>query len=258
MHNIETGYPSGSARIDSGGRGMSAVAKGSQAELSNDEIDARIHLAIIDAILDHQLPPGTRLVEAPLCEAFGVTRGTLRRVFVKLAHERVIDLQPNRGAVIAMHDVKEAREVFEARAILEGGSVKSLAAKRKVLPELRALVTREHALREQGNWGEWIRLSGEFHIKLSEANQNNIVSAYLRTLIARTSLLIGLYETPKRNSCSADEHSGILDAIEQGDAERAARLMEHHLGEYASALLTETGQPKEVDFAKLFAPVRAA
>ncbi|MDB5767065.1 MAG: Transcriptional regulator, GntR family [Collimonas fungivorans] len=237
---------------------MSAVPRDEQAELSNDEIDARIHLAIIDAILDHQLPPGTRLVEAPLCEAFGVTRGTLRRVFVKLAHERVIDLQPNRGAVIAMHDVKEAREVFEARVILEGGSVKSLAGKRKVLPELRALVKREHALREQGNWGEWIRLSGEFHIKLSEANQNNIVSAYLRTLIARTSLLIGLYETPKRNSCSADEHGGILDAIEQGDAERAARLMEHHLGEYATELLTETSQPKEVDFATLFSPVRAA
>lgn len=237
---------------------MSAISKIRQDEMSNDEIDARIHLSIINAILDHQLPPGTRLVEAPLCEAFGVTRGTLRRVFVKLAHERVIDLQPNRGAVIAMHDVKEAREVFEARVILEGGSVKSLAGKRQALPELRELVKKEHALREQGNWGDWIRLSGEFHMKLSEANQNTIVSAYLRTLIARTSLLIGLYETPKRNSCSADEHSAILDAIEQGDAERAARLMEHHLGEYASELLTENSQPKEVDFAKLFSPVRTA
>src|SRR5450830_985761 len=243
-------------RSGSGGSGMNQAASIHHEELSNDEVDARIHLSIIDAILDHQLPPGTRLVEAPLCEAFGVTRGTLRRVFVKLAHEGVIDLQPNRGAVIAMHDIKEAREVFEARVIVESGSVKSLAGKRRRLPELREMVKREHALREQGNWGDWIRLSGEFHIKLAEANQNNIVTGYLRTLIARSSLLIGLYETPKRNSCSADEHVAILDAIEQGQPALAARLMEHHLGEYAMGLLDEPASPVEIDFGKLFAPVR--
>lgn len=43
------------------------------------------------------------------------------------------------------------------------------------------------------------------------------MTSYLQTLIARTSLLIGLYEIPKHNNCSADEHRAILDAIEQGD-----------------------------------------
>ena len=229
-------------------------------ELSNDAVDARIYTAIIDAILEHKLPPGTRLVEAPLCEAFGVTRGTLRRVFVKLAHERVLELQPNRGAIIALHDINEAREVFEARVIIEVGSVKGLASKSgnksRAFAELREMIKREHALREDGNWREWIRLSGEFHIKLAEVNQNDIVSSYLRTLIARTSLLIGLYETPKRNSCSADEHVAILVAIEQGQPELAAHLMEHHLGEYAMGLLAEPAQPLEIDFGKLFAPVK--
>ncbi|WP_395823487.1 GntR family transcriptional regulator [Collimonas sp.] len=164
---------------------MSQASGMRQQELSNDEIDARIHLAIIDAILERQLPPGARLVEAPLCDAFGVTRGTLRRVFVKLAHEGVIDLQPNRGAVIAAHDINEAREVFEARVIVESGSVKSLAGKRRRLPELRQMVGREHTLREQGNWGDWIRLSGEFHMKLAQANENHIVTSYLRPLIAQ-------------------------------------------------------------------------
>ncbi len=42
--------------------------------MSNDEIDDHIYNAIVDAILNRQLTPGARLVEAPLCEAFGVTR----------------------------------------------------------------------------------------------------------------------------------------------------------------------------------------
>lgn len=55
---------------------------------NNKEIDMHIYNAILDAILNRQLKPDTRLVEVPLCEAFGVTRGVIRRIFVKL--ERTI------------------------------------------------------------------------------------------------------------------------------------------------------------------------
>lgn len=99
----------------------------SQPRRNNAEIDARISDAVYEAILEQKLPPGTRLVEAQLCKAFGITRGTLRRVLVKLAHEGVVELQPNRGATIAVHDAAEARQVFGARLILETGSVRELA-----------------------------------------------------------------------------------------------------------------------------------
>lgn len=238
---------------------MSATSQpGVATSLSNDEIDSRIHLAIVDAILDRRLQPGTRLVEAPLCEAFGVTRGTLRRVFVKLAQEGVITLQPNRGAIVAVHRVEEAREVFETRMFLETGSVKSLARKgAAALPaELREMVRREQELHDHGEWRQWIRLSGEFHLKLTEANGNELVTGLLRTLIARTSLLIGMYEIHKTSACTADEHARILDAIGAGNVTRAVTLMERHLGEYAEGLLTEPASHQEPDIAKLFSPVR--
>ncbi|EMN3699464.1 TPA: GntR family transcriptional regulator [Acinetobacter baumannii] len=210
-------------------------------EMSNDEIDDHIYNAIVDAILNRQLAPGARLVEAPLCEAFGVTRGVLRRVFVKLAHDKVIEIQPNRGALIAKHSVHETKEVFEARSMLEIATVKKLAQKshRLDFSELRTLVEQESDERLAGNWAEWIKLSGQFHLKLVEANQNSIMTSYLQTLIARTSLLIGLYEIPKHNNCSADEHRAILDAIEQGDEKRATQLMEEHLENYATTFIEE-------------------
>jgi DNA-binding GntR family transcriptional regulator len=104
-----------------------AKSRTGERPLSNDEIDARIYRAFVDAILGRTLPPGTRLVEAPLCKAFGVTRGTLRRVFVKLAHEQIIELQPNRGAIVAAYDMEKTREAFDARVILEVGAIKSAA-----------------------------------------------------------------------------------------------------------------------------------
>ena len=124
------------------------------------------------------------------------------------------------------------------------------------LTELRALAAAEHASRASGNWRDWIRLSGDFHIQLVEANGNPIITSMLRTLVARTSLLIGLYESPARPSCGHDEHLAILDAVERRDGERAARLMGEHLGEYIAALELEPRQVEAIDFSKLFHRVK--
>ena len=48
-----------------------------------------------------------------------------------------------------------------------------------------------------------------------------------------------MYEIPKHNNCSADEHRAILDAIEQGDEKRATQLMEDHLEHYATTFIEE-------------------
>ena len=234
---------------------MTSLVPQKALELSNDEIDTHIYNAIVDAILNRQLTPGTRLIEAPLCQAFGVTRGVLRRVFVKLAHDKVIEIQPNKGAFISRHSVEETKEVFEARSMLEIATVKKLAQKSKTLQlnALRVLVDQEEQERKSGHWGEWIKLSGAFHLKLIEANQNSIMTNYLQTLIARTSLLIGLYEIPKYNNCSADEHRAILDAIEQGNEELASSLMEAHLENYATTLIEDrTSEVPEQNLLNLF------
>ncbi|MGH8848434.1 MAG: GntR family transcriptional regulator, partial [Polaromonas sp.] len=80
----------------------------SQAELAEEN---RVRHAIVEAVLSHRLPPGTRLVETRLCEAFGVTRSLLRRVFVRLAGDKIIELQHNKGAIIAQPRPEEMRQV---------------------------------------------------------------------------------------------------------------------------------------------------
>jgi DNA-binding GntR family transcriptional regulator len=61
---------------------------------------ADVHERIWSAIMDHSLPPETRLVETELCEIFGLGRTRLRQVLQKLAHERVVTLMRNRGAMV--------------------------------------------------------------------------------------------------------------------------------------------------------------
>src|ERR1700712_3400986 len=71
------------------------------------------------AILAHNIAPGTKLPEDELGEVYSVSRTLVRAALQALAHDRLVQLEPNRGAFVAKPTKREAREVFEARAIVE-------------------------------------------------------------------------------------------------------------------------------------------
>ncbi|WP_085314345.1 GntR family transcriptional regulator [Derxia lacustris] len=217
-------------------------------------IDDEVYEAIFDAVMTRRLPPAARLTEAPLCEVFGTTRAVVRRVFVRLAHERVIELQPNRGASVASPDIEQTRAVFEARRVIEAGLVRKLAAQadKRWLAGLRALAAEEHAAFERGDRSAWIELSGSFHLRLAEAAGNDELRRMLKTLVARTSLMIALYQSAQASLCASDEHVQLLDAIERGDAAGAVALSDEHLLHCERQLKLET-EPDEPDLAAVFA-----
>jgi DNA-binding GntR family transcriptional regulator len=223
-----------------------AAADGERAQ------EARVHGAILEAVMSHQLPPGTRLVEMPLCEAFNVSRSLLRRVLVRLANEKVIELHHNRGATVAQASPQETRDVFEARRLIETALLRSLPPPdKRGVDVLRALVDSEEGAHEQREWSRLIRLSGEFHLQLAAAFGNAELTSVLRGLVARTSLMIALYEMPGRGACSFDEHRVILAAMAKGDMAAAARHMGQHL-ENCELKLRVQPEPLEIDFSRLF------
>src|ERR1700712_2312409 len=82
-------------------------------------VDLRIYRAVVGAVMSHRLPPGTHLGEAEFCELYQVSRTTVRKALQRLAHDHIVVLRPNRGAVIASPSPDEARDVFAARRALE-------------------------------------------------------------------------------------------------------------------------------------------
>src|SRR5437660_202922 len=76
----------------------------------------RVFNAVLDAILDHRLAPGTKLGERELSELLGASRGAVRAALARLGHSLLVELRPNRGAVIANPTAAETRDLFEARA----------------------------------------------------------------------------------------------------------------------------------------------
>jgi DNA-binding GntR family transcriptional regulator len=194
--------------------------------------EEEVYERLLGAIFEHRLPPGTKLGEDRLAAIFGVSRARIRRVLPRLAHEGVVSLEPNRGAFVAKPTVDEAREVFEARRVIEPAIVEKVAR----LPERRAVVARmrrhvaaEKRARTQGDLRAVVRLSGEFHTLLADSAGNGVLAKSMKELATRTCLVIALYDKPAMPSCLGDEHGEIVDALAAGEAPKAVKLMLDHL-----------------------------
>ena len=81
--------------------------------------DERVYRTITESVLSQRLVPGTKLPEMPLASLFGVSRAVVRRALQRLENDHLVELRPNRGAIVAMPTPEETRTIFEARRVLE-------------------------------------------------------------------------------------------------------------------------------------------
>lgn len=202
----------------------------------------RIYAHVFDAIVDHRLQPGTHLKEDELCEFFSIGRTRLRKVLSRLAADHVVELVVNRGAFVARPSVEEAREVFRARRLIEGDLTRR-AAERRFAGMQNALEQHmhcEHEARTAGDTSRVIRRCGRYHQVLADQADSPIMSNFVRELIARSSLILAVYETQDPSECEIDEHRLLSDLIVSGKADEAAKLMDAHLQGIEDRLLLET------------------
>ena len=97
--------------------------------------------ALTRAIVEHRLQPGSKLAEQKLADHFGVSRTLVRQALFQLAQNRLIRLEPARGAFVASPSVDEARQVFAVRRMLETEMTRAFV--RTVSPE-RIQALRDH------------------------------------------------------------------------------------------------------------------
>jgi DNA-binding GntR family transcriptional regulator len=196
--------------------------------MSEDDVLRQIEQAVID----HRLPPGTKLKEVQLAEVFGVKRGTIRKVLSRLAYSRLVDQLPNRGASVAKPSAKEGRDLFATRRTLEAAIIQILTPliDQSGIQNLRQMLDQEQDAYLQGDSKLALSLSVDFHRELAKMSGNSVLEAYLNDIIRRTPLVILTHlSADPQNRCRNQEHEAIVDAIEAGDASKAAEIMNQHL-----------------------------
>lgn len=191
--------------------------------------------------MDHRLLPGTRLGERELVQLLGASRSAVRNALARLGHELLVELRPNRGALVANPSVAETRDLFEGRRIVESAIVRSLAD--TLVPEglarLRAFVDDEQRAYDRGDSKGGQRLSIRFHKVLSDLAGNSVLDRFMEHLICRTPLLVLAHRGTHVAYCGAHEHRSVVEALANRDAGAAARLMNEHLSHLENQLRLE-------------------
>ena len=213
---------------------MSATASTLASTQTIDGVAERIE----HAILDHRLAPGTKLTEDELASIYGIGRTIVRGALQSLTYKGLVETQRNRGAFVAKPSVREAREVMEARALLEPRTARS-AAERARPADIRLLrrhIKQEHVALDAGDTGRAVYLSGEFHVAIARIADQTTIESFISGLIARSSLIVALYWRRRDALCESNAHHALVDAIADGDGARAEELMTSHLVDLLSCL----------------------
>jgi DNA-binding GntR family transcriptional regulator len=201
--------------------------------------------ALSKAIVEHRLQPGAKLVEQKLADHFGVSRTLVRQALYQLEQQRLVVIEPARGAFVASPSLQEAQDVFEVRRMLEAEMVRLFM--RQITPQhIRAL--RDHLLQEKDavaarNVPSRVALLGDFHVLIAKLLGNKVLEQMLSDLIARCALITLMYQSAQAAQDSNREHVSIVAAIVTKDEAKAVQLMEEHLFNVVSSLTLDRKPP---------------
>jgi DNA-binding GntR family transcriptional regulator len=193
--------------------------------------DKEIYQEIFDAILSFRLRPGTRLTEDNLSKIFNVGRNTIRSALLRLSQDHIIEIEPNKGAFIAKPSVKQAKDIFAARQLIEVAIVKDVIkhATKSDFALLKKIVKTEQDNIDHEHIVEGILSGGDFHLMLAKISKNTILERMVTTLVPQTSLVIVQYEKPDAPKCSYEEHFALIEVMQKGQVDKATQLMFDHI-----------------------------
>jgi DNA-binding GntR family transcriptional regulator len=187
--------------------------------------------ALTKAIVEHRLHPGTKLAEQKLADHFGVSRTLVRQALFQLSQNRLIRLEPARGAFVAAPSVTEAKQVFAVRRMLEAEMTRAFV--REITParikSLKEHVVREQAAVDRADVPSRNELLGDFHVRMAELMGNQVLAQVLGDLISRCALITLMYQSSAAAAHSHDEHALIVKALAARDEDKAVELMHDHL-----------------------------
>ena len=205
--------------------------------IARERLSADVHQELLRQIIQGQLAPGLRLRDAELAERLGVSRTPVREALLRLEREGFISSQQHFGFSVKGFEESEIREVYPLVRLLECTALASAPlpcpARLEGLGDYGANLKREghDPLRR-------IELDSTWHEALI-VNEGN---RHLRRILTELKRIVFRYEyafmeDEELVSASVTEHAAIVAALEEGDRNKAARLLGAHWDRCAAATL---------------------
>ncbi len=188
-----------------------------------------------DEIISGVYKPRERLIEMELSKKYNVSRTPIREALKHLESGGLIKVEPYHGAVIAEIDAGEIREIYEVRSIVEGAAAHSAAANMspETLSLLEASIEQMELFAREKDTVKYAAENERFHRLIYNCSQNKVLVGVIDDLMERTAVFRRLSFRSAGNIRNAiKDHKALLEALRQGDAEKAQQLSSEHIRLY--------------------------
>jgi len=195
-----------------------------------------------DLIVQGRLAAGVRLNERLLTAELGVSRTPLREAFKVLATEGLVELLPNRGAVVSQMDPVRLAQTLAVMGALEAlaGELACLNATEAQINEIRALHYEMLAYHARGDLAGYFKFNQAIHLKIVKYSGNAVLFNVYRQMngnVRRARYMANL--SKERWDAAVREHDAILAALGARDVERIKALLSDHLAHKLSSVLAD-------------------
>jgi DNA-binding GntR family transcriptional regulator len=199
-----------------------------------------------DLITEGVLAPGAHLNERVLCGELQVSRTPLREALRTLAAEGMVELLPNRGAMVAALSRRDVEHAFELMGALEGlaGELAAQRATPAEVDEIRALHFEMLAAHARRDLPAYYRFNRDIHRRIAACARNPVLdetherlNARLQALRFRSNLNRDKWDT------AVEEHDRMVDALADRDGARLGAVLRAHLENKLAAVLAQLGDP---------------
>ena len=210
---------------------------------------------ISTAIARGRLPPGAKLIERDLADAFGVSRTIVRQALSQLQQEGLVSISPKRATTVVKPTIEQAHLLFDAIGLIESAVMQRLAesqSKDFVAP-LRKHVEQEAKAAAAGQRAKANRLGRDFHEVLVGFVGNPLIAKAHSQLIRQQALITSLFRTEFDYADLQREHAEVVECLARGDSQAANRVMRGHYRLVILGYNFSESEAMTIDAAKLLA-----
>lgn len=200
--------------------------------INHQPLNQAVFSQLRDLVLSGGLAPGEQLNEIAIAGRLSVSRTPLRRAMSRLIAEGLIEDSPYRGKFVRTFTASEIRDLYEVRAVLEGHAARLAAPKMNAsrLETLRGILLELRDALETGDLPRYGDADRRFHEAIAAFSENQTLADSLQRLSSQVQIIRSMANhDPEVVRRTALERPRIVAALEAGDAELAAVLMQEHI-----------------------------
>lgn len=206
----------------------------------------QVYEALREAIITGVLRPGERILETKLAETANISRIPVREAIRKLESEGLVTLLPRRGIIVEGFTERDILELYRIRGALEELAC-SIAAEQMDTAMVKKAEDILRRSEEELHRKDWERLSdchSQFNKWLGEASGSRHLKRLFRQYEEYVSIFRVINVTVARSREAIDEHREILDAIKEGNPEKAKLAAQRHSERAARKAIDNLRQKK--------------